>query len=122
LEQQPSWQLSAVQRHAPPVQIVLAGHGWPQPPQLVGSVCVLTQVPLQQVVLPGSVHPSVSPVQQALFAMQTSPHGLESPSHWHTPAAQAAWAGQVLPQPPQLLLLVCVSMHPVAQQVDAGVF
>jgi hypothetical protein len=74
--QHPPGQVSPVQTHAPPLHVVRSGHDVPHVPQLAGSVCVLTQVPLQQFGLVESVHPSIVPVQQALWRMQTSPHGL----------------------------------------------
>jgi hypothetical protein len=55
---------------------------WPQVPQLLGSVWVSTQVPLQQ----------LSPAEQA---------GLQT--FWQVPLTQVFWpAGQTLPQEPQL--------------------
>lgn len=65
----------------PGVALGRAGQAVPQPPQLVGSVCVLTQTPEQL----------VWPVGQTQF-----------------PPTQARPAGQMLPHVPQLLALVCV--------------
>jgi hypothetical protein len=59
---QHSWvspHICAPQTHWLPKQVSLAGQRWPQPPQLLGSLPVLAQPPLQQV----SVVAQTTPLQ-----------------------------------------------------------
>jgi hypothetical protein len=68
-----------------------AGQTWPQAPQFLGSVCVLTQLPL---------------------------HRVWPPLQLQTPLTHAAPFGHTLPHFPQLAALVWVSTHAPAQLVS----
>ncbi len=96
----PFWLSSFWSPQTPSVQVVRrhvdVGHPLPHALQLSGSVCVLTQSPLQQ------VRPAP---QLALFP------------HLQTPPEQRSPVGQVLPHPLQLFGSFCVSTHSPLQQV-----
>jgi len=80
--------------HAPLTQLsMLAGHCFPQPPQLLESVCVLTHAPLHL----------VSPAEQVQF-----------------PPVHVPPAPHPLLHLPQLALSVCTSTQALPQAVSAG--
>jgi hypothetical protein len=73
--------------HPPPWHVRPVEHVFPQPPQLLLSVCSSTHRP--------------APV----------PHTTSGAGHTHAPAVQLAPLAQLIPQPPQLASSVCVSTH-----------
>ena len=133
------WQ-TLLTHSSPPEQAYAA----PQPPQLLLSVAVSTQVFVasQYVVYGAVAHESTHMVPlhatapfvglehtvhdepQALESLftQVEPHRCCPPTHWQTlethcsPPAHAYCA----PQPPQLAALLVVSTHVPSQSVDAG--
>lgn len=91
---------------------------------LVGSVHWLLlqhslQVPLQQC-SPGGQVSGVLWVQQTSLATQRLPHGLKLASQTQEPPEQVEFAGQVVPQLPQLLLSVLVFLQAPPQQSWPG--
>lgn len=95
------WAL-VVQTHFPPEQLWPLGHLVPQAPQLLASVWVFVQVPLQLV---GVAVGQQTPLAQTwALGSHTGPVALPQ---WHWPPAQTSPARQALPQVPQLLLSVC---------------
>ena len=124
----------AGQPHMPFVQSAPFGHCKPQPPQLSGSLPVLTHaLPHWVSVTPASVVPhavpQIPPEQSGVAAGHTFPHAPQlfeslwigvqmlfaqrTPpfEHWHEPAWQLVPAPQRVLQVPQLALLFDVSMH-----------
>ena len=89
--------------HVPLVQVAFAGHTVPHVPQLLPSLPVLRQVPLQQVCCDG--HPGALLVQQRLLAMHWLPHALnpESQVQFVPAPLQVELAGQGPQEPPQPL-------------------
>jgi hypothetical protein len=91
LAQQPPGQLVALQvRHLPLSQNWPLEHFWLQPPQLLASVRVFVQVPLQQV---GEVDGHAVPPLQ--------------PPHMHLPLQQVVLTAQPPEQPPAAAYVVC---------------
>jgi hypothetical protein len=91
LVQQPPGQVVALHlTHFPLLQNWPLEHFWLQPPQLLGSVCVFVQVPLQQVGAVGGQ--GVPPLQ---------------PPHMHLPLQQLVLAAQPPEQPPEAAYVVC---------------
>jgi hypothetical protein len=74
----------------PKAQTCIAPHLLPQPPQLFGSCCVRTQVPLQLVV----------PME-----------------HWQPPFTQLPKPPHVVPHVPQFELSLCGLMHKPLQRM-----
>ncbi len=118
--------------HAPALHTEAASfgtlaHAAAHPPQLAGSVCRSTQVPLHGVMPAGQAH--TPPVQMSPVSGNTAPHPLQlfgsvcRSTQWPlqavVPAGQTQTplshvpppAGQVTPHPPQLPGSVCVSTH-----------
>lgn len=105
----------SLQVHLPPLQVAFSGQTVPHPPQFCGSELVFWQTPEQQV-WPWP-HPGEPLVQHWLLAMQAFPHRLKPSLHTHWPPLHVEFAGQALPQVPQLLLSLEVFLHVPEQQV-----
>jgi hypothetical protein len=100
----------------PELQVAPVAHFVPQTLQLFGSVCVLTQTPLQLVCPDGQTHipetqlvPPVHFVPQALQLFesvcrltQALPHTPNPVGHAQTPELQVPPEGQTVPHAPQL--------------------
>ena len=124
------------QAQTPLVQVAPTGHALPHMPQLVGSFCWLTQMPLQLfgVMPPQAEHmPAlhIAPTAQVLLQTpqlfvsvcrltQALPQAVSPAPHWQRPPAHVAPGGQTLPHMPQLLASVCVSTQLPLQSVFGG--
>jgi hypothetical protein len=112
--------------HAPVEHVgVAGGQTSPQPPQLLGSLCMAVHEPLQM--MPPFGHPHtpawhVNPVphcerqvpqfELSVFrSTQTPPHIVKPGLHAHAPAEQVALGPHLMPQPPQLLTSFVIGMH-----------
>jgi hypothetical protein len=81
-------------RHVPPVQLPVAGHTVPQPPQLFPSVF-------------RSAHTALTPLSPPALPVQT----FWLAGHWQALFTQVEFVGHVLPHPPQLLSSLVVYTH-----------
>jgi hypothetical protein len=125
-----------LQPHCPALQCVSPEHARPQPPQLASSVLMATHAPLHAM----SSGPHIEthlPLEQSHPVSHAVPHApqfaasawrlahvppqfVEPCGHAHLPPAHVADWTQATPQPPQLLVSVCVSTHAPAQNVSMG--
>ena len=117
------------QAQRPIVQVWPPAHTVPQAPQLLLSVCELTQLPLQSVVpvaqpqAPiahtrpvGQARPQAPQLAASVWVLtHTRPQSVEPVGQRQAPIWQVWPVGQAMPQAPQLALLVCV-----LTQVGAG--
>ena len=108
--QVPDWQVF------PPVQVM------PQPPQLLLSVWLFLQAPVQQ--MPPLTRLVTQLVEQAPQAVASVFKFLHTPlqsvrpeGHLHAPAWHVLPPVQTFPQPPQLLLSDWLSLHEPVQQM-----
>jgi hypothetical protein len=107
----PAWQ-----RQTPPMHCSVPAHAIPQPPQLAGSAEVSMQVPPQSEV-PGGQLQQWSPQQYCSGAQHSLSHGVAPAWHRQTPPTHCSVPAQGIPQPPQLLGSLMVSVHSPLQTV-----
>jgi hypothetical protein len=121
------------QPQVPPEHVPALGHAWPQAPQLLAFVWVLTQAPLHTSgAAPGHAHwpptqlPPVGQLcphvpQSVALVVRLTQAPLQtsgaSPGQVHCEPVQVAFVGQACPQVPQLPLSMVVSTQPPLQSV-----